>query len=212
MIKSWNDERIFTVSEDCNKTIGLIQDKEQTFPMSLLVLLLIISCWTPVEPACKSLREATSTLTIYNVSRTDPFDMEVKWICEQCRGYPITACNKLEVYAPPESPSCTVREDTESGDIKSVNVSCSTSKVYPKARCRFFREKDRKRPVTIPNPVYSHTPTVAVQQLYHFFCSHSQKHIQFSDIKCTSSHHQQFRAVSYVCFHQKLYHQLPLAN
>ncbi|KAK3762754.1 hypothetical protein RRG08_066894 [Elysia crispata] len=39
--------RIFTVSEDCNKTIGLTQDKEQTFPMSLLVLLLIISCWTP---------------------------------------------------------------------------------------------------------------------------------------------------------------------
>ena len=56
------------------------------------------------------------------------------------------------------------------------------------------------------------TLPVAVQQLYHFFCSHSQKHIQFSDIKCTSSHHQQFRAVSYVCFHQKLYHQLPLAN
>ena len=44
--------------------------------------------------------------------------------------------------APPESPSCTVREDTESGDIKSVTVSCSTSKVYPRARCRFYRQKD----------------------------------------------------------------------
>ena len=53
---------------------------------------------------------------------------------------------------------------------------------------------------------------VAVQQFYHFFCSHSQQHLQFSDIKCTSSHHQQFRAVSYACFYQKLYHQLPLAN
>ncbi|KAK3766465.1 hypothetical protein RRG08_057496, partial [Elysia crispata] len=39
--------RIFTVSEDCNTTIELIQDKEQTFHMSLIVLLLLISCWTP---------------------------------------------------------------------------------------------------------------------------------------------------------------------
>ncbi|KAK3783369.1 hypothetical protein RRG08_052872 [Elysia crispata] len=55
----------------------------------------------------------------------------------------VTACDKLEIYALPESPSCTVSEDTESGDIKSVNVSCSTSKVYPKARCRFYNATDR---------------------------------------------------------------------
>ena len=51
-------------------------------------------------------------------------------------------CQVFSFPAPPESPSCTVREDTESGDIKSVTVSCSTSKVYPKARCRFYRTKD----------------------------------------------------------------------
>ncbi|KAK3791950.1 hypothetical protein RRG08_023272 [Elysia crispata] len=39
--------RIFTISEDCNETIELVHDKEQTFPMSLIVLLLLISCWTP---------------------------------------------------------------------------------------------------------------------------------------------------------------------
>ncbi|KAK3803340.1 hypothetical protein RRG08_015994, partial [Elysia crispata] len=85
--------------------------------------------------------------------------MEVKWTCQPCNGDLITVCDKLEVYAPSEHPSCTVSEDTESGDIKSVNVSCSTSKVYPRARCRFYREKDGGNPVEITNPVYSHTPT-----------------------------------------------------
>ncbi|KAK3737788.1 hypothetical protein RRG08_061710 [Elysia crispata] len=138
---------------------------EQTFHMSLIVLLLLISCFTPAEPVCSPVREATlssagsSTLTINSVSRTDPFNMEVKWTCLSCGVDPITACEKLEVYAPPESPSCTVREDTESGDIKSVTVSCSTSKVYPKARCRFYRTKDGGHSVEITNPVYSHTET-----------------------------------------------------
>ncbi|KAK3728964.1 hypothetical protein RRG08_066905 [Elysia crispata] len=80
MIKSWNDERIFTVSEDCNKTIGLIQDKEQTFPMSLLVLLLIISCWTPVEPACGPLREGQpGTLSCAAITRC-PSDTSLREI------------------------------------------------------------------------------------------------------------------------------------
>ena len=39
-----------------------------------------------------------STLTINSVSRTDPFNMEVKWTCEPCTGSSITVCDKLEVY------------------------------------------------------------------------------------------------------------------
>ncbi|KAK3770500.1 hypothetical protein RRG08_061711, partial [Elysia crispata] len=60
----------------------------------------------------------------------------------------------------PESPSCTVREDIESGDIKSVTVSCSTSKVYPRARCRIYRVKDGGASVEInTNKDYIHTET-----------------------------------------------------
>ncbi|KAK3737787.1 hypothetical protein RRG08_061709 [Elysia crispata] len=198
---------------------------EQTFHMSLIVLLLLISCFTPAEPVCSPVREGqpttlscnvnpascssdnfliwradnvraaqclrsllcgvkkdfsatatlssagSSTLTINSVSRTDPFNMEVKWTCLSCGVDPITACEKLEVYAPPESPSCTVREDTESGDIKSVTVSCSTSKVYPKARCRFYRTKDGGHSVEITNPVYSHTETGETPVYYRSQCS-----------------------------------------
>ena len=39
-----------------------------------------------------------STLTINSVSRTDPFDMEVKWTCEICPSGTTTVCDKLEVY------------------------------------------------------------------------------------------------------------------
>ena len=46
-----------------------------------------------------------STLTINSVSRTDPFNMEVKWTCRSCFGDLGTVCNKLEVYG--ESKHCT---------------------------------------------------------------------------------------------------------
>ena len=46
-----------------------------------------------------------STLTISSVSRTDPFNMEVKWTCRSCFGDLRTVCNKLEVYG--ESKHCT---------------------------------------------------------------------------------------------------------
>ncbi|KAK3741882.1 hypothetical protein RRG08_065455 [Elysia crispata] len=140
--------------------------------MSLIVLLLLITCWIPVQPACSPVREGGSTLTINSVSRTDPLDMEVKWTCEPCTGDSITVCDKLEVYAPPESPSCTLRENTESGDIKSVTVSCSTSKVYPRARCRIYREKDGGNSVEIAtNSVYSHTETGETPVYYRSQCS-----------------------------------------
>ena len=40
----------------------------------------------------------TSTLTIYSVSRTYPFNMEGQWACVSCTGDLFTACHKLEVY------------------------------------------------------------------------------------------------------------------
>ena len=47
-----------------------------------------------------------SDLSINKVSRTGPFNMEVKWTCEQCNKLRITACNKLEVYG--EFKHCTL--------------------------------------------------------------------------------------------------------
>ena len=46
----------------------------------------------------------SSILTINSVSRTDPFNMEVKWTCQPCNGDLITVCDKLEVYG--EFPQC----------------------------------------------------------------------------------------------------------
>ncbi|GFO36324.1 hypothetical protein PoB_006282900 [Plakobranchus ocellatus] len=83
-----------------------------------------------------------STLTISKVSRTVPtqFSMETRWTCRFCNGPEVTACNMLDIYAKPENPSCTVRENTAvPGDIESVTVSCSTTKVYPGAKCSFER-------------------------------------------------------------------------
>ena len=40
----------------------------------------------------------SSILTINSVSKTDPFNMEVKWTCQPCNGDLITVCDKLEVY------------------------------------------------------------------------------------------------------------------
>ena len=42
----------------------------------------------------------------------------------------------------PENPECTVSEDIVSGDISSVTVSCSTTKVYPQAICSFYRKNN----------------------------------------------------------------------
>ncbi|KAK3728896.1 hypothetical protein RRG08_017609, partial [Elysia crispata] len=100
--------------------------------------------------------------------------METRWECRRCSGTgaSVTACDKLQIYALPENPSCTVSEDTESGNIKSVNVSCSTSKVYPEARCRFYNATNEDNSVEIPtNPVYSHTPTGETPVYYRSQCS-----------------------------------------
>ncbi|GFO39149.1 hypothetical protein PoB_006565400, partial [Plakobranchus ocellatus] len=108
----------------------------------------VIECFSNVCGGGYSLRygfsatinNSGSTLTITNVSRTVPFNMETRWVCWPCTdsSRQITACDKLEVYAKPENPRCTVRENTAiPGDIESVTVSCSTPKVYPKAKCSF---------------------------------------------------------------------------
>ncbi|KAK3715771.1 hypothetical protein RRG08_003977 [Elysia crispata] len=109
-------------------------------PLTVLVLIFCFS--KAVEPSCTPVREGNSTLTINSVSRTDPFNMEVKWTCDSCYVNSQTVCSKLEVYALAENPTCTVSENTESGDIKSVSVSCSTSKIYPRAKCRFYSRMD----------------------------------------------------------------------
>ncbi|GFN93546.1 kin of irre-like protein 1, partial [Plakobranchus ocellatus] len=114
-------------------------------------------------------------LTISNVSRTVPFNMETRWICTPCTGSSteVTACSQLEVYAKPENPSCTVRENTAvPGDIESVTVSCSTTKVYPKAKCSFQLETNRGLSVTIKiDPAYNHTERTGTPVYYRSECS-----------------------------------------
>ncbi|RUS69057.1 hypothetical protein EGW08_023178, partial [Elysia chlorotica] len=110
--------------------------------------------------------DKSSTLTISSVSRTDPFNMETRWTISLCGGSPITVCNKLEVYALPENPSCTVREEPDSGDTRSVTVSCSNSKVYPRAECRFYSKRDNGDSVQINNQItYSH-PEISGTPVY----------------------------------------------
>ncbi|GFR61403.1 hypothetical protein ElyMa_001846200 [Elysia marginata] len=83
-----------------------------------------------------------STLTISSVSRVTPFNMETKWTCSPCSRGHRTVCDKFQVFAKPQNPSCTLSENTGSGDITSVTVTCSTSKVYPEAKCSFYKEKN----------------------------------------------------------------------
>ncbi|GFN93544.1 hypothetical protein PoB_002005000 [Plakobranchus ocellatus] len=116
-----------------------------------------------------------STLTIFNVSRTDPFNMETRWTCRPCTGSgtEVTACSRLEVYATPENASCTVRENTAvPGDIESMTVSCSTTKVYPEAKCSFEQRTNEGTFVTInKSPTYNHTPTTGTPVYYRSECS-----------------------------------------
>ncbi|GFO28848.1 hypothetical protein PoB_005535300 [Plakobranchus ocellatus] len=116
-----------------------------------------------------------STLAITNVSRIDPFNMEDKWTCRLCGDdkKEITACDKLEVYAKPEKPSCTVRENKDgSDDIESVTVSCSTINVYPTAKCSFKRRKNGGKFITInKSPTYNHTQTTGSLVYYWSECS-----------------------------------------
>ncbi|GFS18859.1 hypothetical protein ElyMa_003273800 [Elysia marginata] len=86
-----------------------------------------------------TINSTRSTLTISSVSRVTPFNMETEWTCNPCmRGYR-TVCDKLQIFAKPQNPSCTLNENTRSGDITSVTITCSTSKVYPKAKCSFYK-------------------------------------------------------------------------
>ncbi|RUS72750.1 hypothetical protein EGW08_019485 [Elysia chlorotica] len=98
--------------------------------------------------------------------------METRWTIRPCGGSPITVCDRLEVYALPENPSCTVREEPDSGDTRSVTVSCSTSKVYPRAECRFYSKTDNGKPVQINNQItYSHPEISGTPVYYRSECS-----------------------------------------
>ncbi|GFO45814.1 hypothetical protein PoB_007231900 [Plakobranchus ocellatus] len=83
-----------------------------------------------------------STLTIPRVTRTGPLNMETRWTCRPCTDSrrEVTACDKLVVHAKPENPTCAARENMDqAGHFESFTVSCSTTKVYPKAECNFKR-------------------------------------------------------------------------
>ncbi|GFN84767.1 vascular cell adhesion protein 1 [Plakobranchus ocellatus] len=122
-----------------------------------------------------TINNSGSTLTISNVSRTDPFNMETRWVCAPCgdSSRQITTCDKLEVYAKQENRSCTVRENTPvPGDIESVTVSCSTTKVYPEAKCSFEQRTNGGTFVTInKSPTYSHTNLTGTPVYYRSECS-----------------------------------------
>ncbi|KAK3776671.1 hypothetical protein RRG08_047602 [Elysia crispata] len=47
----------------------------------------------------------------------------------------------------------------------------SACKVYPRARCRFYRQKDGGNSVEITNPVYNHTETGRPRKPHAFFKS-----------------------------------------
>ncbi|GFN98436.1 neural cell adhesion molecule 1 [Plakobranchus ocellatus] len=119
--------------------------------------------------------DSGSTLTISKVSRTVPvqFSMETRWTCRYCGGPEVAACNMLEIYAKPENPSCTVGENTAvPGDIESVTVSCSTTKVYPKAKCSFERRTSGGASITInKTPTYNHTELAGTPVYYRSECS-----------------------------------------
>ncbi|GFN98435.1 protein amalgam [Plakobranchus ocellatus] len=122
-----------------------------------------------------TINNSGSTLTITNVSRTDPFNMETRWTCRLC-GFTsgeFIVCDKLEIYSKPANSSCTVRENTAvPGDIESVTVSCSTTKVYPEAKCSFERRTNGGTFVTINKiPTYNPTPTTGTPIYYRSECS-----------------------------------------
>ncbi|GFR99202.1 hypothetical protein ElyMa_001038200 [Elysia marginata] len=107
-----------------------------------------------------------STLTISNASRIVPFDMETKWVCNQCSGGFVTVCDKLEIYARPASPECVVNESPGF-----VTVSCFTNQVYPEAKCSFYRQKNGGNHVKIAkSPDYSHKETAKDPVYYSSAC------------------------------------------
>ncbi|GFR69415.1 hypothetical protein ElyMa_000300600 [Elysia marginata] len=79
---------------------------------------------------------------------------------------------KITFYTKPENPSCTLSEDTRYGTITSVDVTCSTSKVYPEAKCSFYRKTNGGNDVKITrNPLYSHKALGSNPVYYSSQCS-----------------------------------------
>ncbi|GFR96541.1 collagen alpha-5(VI) chain [Elysia marginata] len=117
-----------------------------------------------------SITTTKSSLTIKAVSRSSPFNMETKWTCEVCGSEKVLECDKLQVYALPSDSKCVVTEKVNSEDTSSVIVTCSTTKVYPRAKCSFYRQKNSGTPVRITNTAdYSHAvlPATATTPVYY---------------------------------------------
>ncbi|GFO32209.1 hypothetical protein PoB_005871400 [Plakobranchus ocellatus] len=66
-----------------------------------------------------------------------------------------------------------MRENTAvPGDIESVNVSCSTTKVYPRAKCSFEKKTNEEAFVTInTTPTYNPTELTGTPVYYRSECS-----------------------------------------
>ncbi|GFR59999.1 hemicentin-2 [Elysia marginata] len=126
-----------------------------------------------------TINSTTSILNIPSVSRTDPFNMQTKWKCDPCNKGFITVCDTLELYSDtlkfyikPTSPACRVTENTTSGDITSITITCSVSKVYPQAKCTFYRRSQGGNTVRInTDPAYSHTEIGTTPVYYWSTCS-----------------------------------------
>ncbi|KAK3798993.1 hypothetical protein RRG08_050229 [Elysia crispata] len=98
--------------------------------------------------------------------------MTSKITCDPAQeDWEVLECNKLQVYALPDRPQCTVTEGTEYGSITSVNISCLTSKVYPKAMCSFYDINDGSPVGITESPDYTHTETGGTPVYYRSQCS-----------------------------------------
>lgn len=82
-----------------------------------------------------------STLTIGNVSRSAPMNMETKWKCVGVCFDSSVACAKLQIYAKPKDPVCTINQIEKMGENLTFTVTCLTRKVYPEAKCKFAWQK-----------------------------------------------------------------------
>lgn len=114
--------------------------------------------FTLLEGVNVTMDAAGSMVTIQNVTRESRY-ANSPWTCEFCGGSEV-AC-EIDVYVPPESPSCTVTEefDPMTGDIEGVRVNCSTDRVYPEAVCTFLVSSNGDLPVFLAaRPGYTHTP------------------------------------------------------
>ncbi|GFR72735.1 hypothetical protein ElyMa_002120500 [Elysia marginata] len=127
---------------------------------------------SPHQGVSASHQLSVSTLTITNVSRNLPVAMETEWLCVgPCLNRSV-ACDKFQVYARPENCACRTSGITLKGEETAITVSCSTSKVYPPAQCKFYGIQTGGHHVQLNGHVsYNHTETGETPVYYRSQCS-----------------------------------------